>query len=250
MERLLANKVAVITGGTAGIGLAIAKMFVQQGAQVCLLATNSEKGARAVETIAREMGADKAEFFQVDVSNFQEVRVIIDSILAKYGRVDILVNNAGITRDGLLVKMTEEDWDRVLAVNVKSCFNTCQALSRPMLKARRGKIINVTSVIGLTGNAGQVNYAASKAAIIGFSKALAKELGSRQIAVNCIAPGFIDTEMTGGLSEEWKQTQIERIPFGRIGRPDEVARTALFLASDLSDYMTGQVLVIDGGLVM
>lgn len=243
---LLKDKVAVITGGTAGIGKAIAKAYLAEGAIVCLLASQPERGARAVEELQNEVPGARVEFQAVDISQFATVKSTMDAILAKYGRVDILVNNAGITRDGLLMKMTEEDWDRVLDVNAKSCFNTCQALVRTLLKAKRGKIINVTSIVGLTGNAGQVNYAASKAAIIGFSKALAKELAGRQITVNCIAPGFIKTEMTHGLEEVWK----EKIPMGRMGEPADIARVALFLASPLSDYMTGQVLVVDGGLVM
>lgn len=250
MEGLLQDKIAIVTGGSAGIGLAIARRFVQQGAYVCLLATNAEKGVRAVEHISQEAGPGRAEFYPVDVSSFQAVSEVIATILAKHGRVDVIVNNAGITRDGLLLKMTEADWDRVLSVNAKSCFNTCQALARSMIKARKGKIINITSVVGLTGNAGQVNYAASKAAIIGFSKSLAKELASRNIAVNCIAPGFIDTEMTSVLPEAVRKTQLEEIPLGRMGTVEEVANVALFLASDLSQYITGQVLVVDGGLVI
>lgn len=247
---LLKDKIAVVTGGSAGIGRAIAKAYLDQGATVCLLAQNPEKGKCAVEELSQGFGAGRVEFHQVDVSDAKATRAVLDAIVAKHGRVDILVNNAGITRDGLLLKMTDDDWDRVMAVNVRSCFNTCQALARPMLKARRGKIINVTSVVGLTGNAGQVNYAASKAAIVGFSKSLAKELASRHISVNCIAPGFIDTDMTNGLTDEWKKEQLAKIPFGRMGTAEEVARIALFLASSLSDYMTGQVLVVDGGLVM
>lgn len=247
---LLKDKVAVITGGTAGIGKAIAKAYLAEGAIVYLLASQAERGARVVEELQHEVPEARVEFFAVDISQFAAVKATLDAIVAKHGRVDILVNNAGITRDGLLMKMTEEDWDRVLDVNAKSCFNTCQALVRTLLKAKRGKIINVTSIVGLTGNAGQVNYAASKAAIIGFSKALAKELAARQITVNCIAPGFINTDMTHGLSEDWKEKQIEKIPMGRMGEPDDIARVALFLASPLSDYMTGQVLVVDGGLVM
>jgi len=247
---LLRDKIAVVTGGSAGIGRAIAKTYLDHGATVCLLATNPEKGKRTAEELGQGKAVGRVEFYPVDVSDAQATRAVLDAIVAKHGRVDILVNNAGITRDGLLLKMTEQDWDRVMAVNVRSCFNTCQALTRPMLKARRGKIINVTSVVGLTGNAGQVNYAASKAAIIGFSKSLAKELASRSISVNCIAPGFIDTDMTNGLSDAWKQEQVAKIPFGRMGSADEVAHVALFLASQLSDYMTGQVLIVDGGMVM
>lgn len=250
MTELLKDKIAVITGGSAGIGKAIALLFAQQGATVCLLSSSAEKGERAMNDIRQSSGSDRVTFFPVDVSQSQLVREVMDQIIKTHGRIDILVNNAGITRDSLLLRMTEEDWDRVMAVNVKSCFNTCHASVRPMIKARRGKIINITSIVGLTGNAGQVNYAASKAAIIGFTKSLAKELAGRQISVNCIAPGFIDTDMTRGLPEAWKEAQLERIPFGRLGQPEEIARVALFLASELSDYVTGQVLVVDGGMVM
>ena len=166
------------------------------------------------------------------------------------GRIDILVNNAGITRDNLLMKMTEEDWDRVIAVNLKSVYNTCQALVRSMLKARNGKIINITSVVGLNGNAGQANYAASKAGMIGFTQSLAKEVASRGICVNCIAPGFIKTPMTGVLTETQKEAIIKQVPMGRLGNPEEIAHAAVFLASSLSDYVTGQVLTVDGGMVM
>ena len=178
------------------------------------------------------------------------MKEVIDGICEKYGRVDILVNNAGITRDQLLMKMSEEDWDRVLDVNAKSCFNTCKAVVRAMMKARKGRIINVTSVVGITGNTGQANYAASKAAVIGFTKSLAKEIASRNISVNCIAPGFIDTDMTSSLGDKVKEGILTQVPMGRLGRSEEVANTALYLASDLSNYVTGQVLVVDGGMVM
>lgn len=245
---MLKERLAVITGGTGGIGLAIAKKFAEQGATLCLLATNPEKGAQAVDVLNQMVGSPIASFFPVDVSDTKAVKTVFDLILETHGRVDILVNNAGITRDGLLLRMSEEDWDRVMEVNVRSCFNTCQAVARSMAKARQGKIINITSVIGLTGNAGQVNYAASKAAIIGFSKSLSKELASRQVAVNCIAPGYIETEMTAVLSDALKQKILEKIPLSRIGKPEEIAGAALFLASDLSQYVTGQVIVVDGGM--
>lgn len=243
---LLEGQIALITGGTSGIGFAIAKKFVENGAIVILFAQNEGKGKKAVE----ELGSGKAVFKAVDVSNTQAVEQAVKEVLGEFGRVDILVNNAGITRDGLLMKMTEEDWDLVLDTNAKSMFNLCKALTRAMLKAKKGKIINVSSVIGLIGNAGQFNYAASKGAMIAMTKALALEFASRSIQVNCIAPGFIETEMTQILTEAQKESILLKIPLGRMGFPEEVANGALFLASRLSDYITGQVLTIDGGMVM
>ena len=179
-----------------------------------------------------------------------QVDECIGKILKDFGKVDILVNNAGITRDGLLMKMSEEDWDLVLQVNLKSIYNTCKALSRPMMKARSGAIVNISSVIGLIGNAGQANYAASKSGMIGFTKSIAKELASRGIRANCIAPGYIDTQMTEGLPAPVKEAIIAKIPMGRIGHPNDIAAAALFLASDLASYITGQVLTVDGGMVI
>jgi 3-oxoacyl-[acyl-carrier protein] reductase len=249
MNHLLKGQVAIVTGGNAGIGKAISTKFAEQGAHLFIFGTNSERGQETIREIQQLTGNETAEFFQVDVSNTADVDTAIKKIIEKTGRVDVLVNNAGITRDQLMMKMTEEDWDRVFAVNVKSCYNTCQSLIRSMMKARRGKIINMSSVIGLTGNIGQVNYAASKAAIIGFTKALAKEVASRNICVNCIAPGFIDTPMTGVLSEEQKKGILAQIPLGRMGSPLDIANAVLFLASGLADYVTGQVLIVDGGMV-
>lgn len=250
MDQLLKGHTAIVTGATAGIGRAIAMKFAQHGAYVAVLGTNAERGAQAVADIRALPSAGGADFYGVDVANTQEVEAAFKRILEQRGTVDVLVNNAGITRDGLLMKMSEEDWDKVMDINAKSCYNTCKALVRAFLKARKGKIINLSSVIGLTGNAGQVNYAASKAAIIGLTKALAKELASRNIQVNCIAPGFIETPMTDGMTEVQKTATLAGIPMGRMGTPEDIANTALFLASDMSAYMTGQVLVVDGGMVI
>lgn len=250
MEKMLANQIVLITGGNAGIGKAIARLFAMQGAKVLIFGTNKDKGERTVTEINEIVQSEAASFYQVDVADTEAVQRTIDQILQQYGQVDILINNAGVTRDQLLMKMSEEDWDRVLDVNVKSCYNTCKALVRAMMKKRKGRIINISSVVGLMGNPGQTNYAASKAAIIGFSKALAKELASRNILVNCIAPGYIETEMTAVLNEEQRQKILATIPLERMGTPDHIAQTALFLASAGADYITGQVLIIDGGMVM
>lgn len=250
--QLLKGKTALITGGTAGIGKAIACLYAKHGAHVAILGTNQERAAAAIEEI-KACGIDpeqKFASFLVNVSNSKEVDEVVEKLLKDWGKIDILVNNAGITRDNLLMKMNEEDWDLVMDVNLKSVYNTCKALTRPMMKARGGTIINITSVIGLTGNAGQVNYAASKSGMIGFTKSLAKELASRNIRANCIAPGYIETQMTTSLPEPVKQAILTKIPMSRIGNPQDIAHAALFLASDLAGYITGQVLTVDGGMVM
>lgn len=248
---LLKGKKALVTGGTAGIGREIALQYARHGASVAICGTNQERA----DSVLQEMKAvgDGSQEFQaiiLDVSVKEKVDLAIQSLLEKWGQIDVLVNNAGITRDGLLMKMSEEDWDVVMATNLKSVYNTCQALVRPMLKAKQGKIINISSIVGLTGNAGQVNYASSKAGMIGFTKSLAQELGSRGICVNCIAPGFIRTHMTDVLKEEIKQELLKKIPMRRLGETKDIASVAVFLASELSDYMTGQVLTVDGGMVM
>ncbi len=250
MKDLLLNQKAIVTGGTAGIGKAIALKFAEHGAKVAIFGTNRERGAQVVEEIRSLTNGDNALFFPVNVAKSSEVEEAIKQVLNSFQTVDILVNNAGITCDKLLMKMEEQDWDNVMDVNVKSCYNTCHAIVRSMLKAKKGKIINMSSIVGLTGNAGQVNYAASKAAIIGFTKALAKELATRNVCVNCIAPGFIETQMTEILTEAQKETTLAKIPLGRMGLPAEIANVALFLASYLSDYITGQVFAVDGGMVM
>ncbi len=250
MNRLLQDQVAFITGATAGIGKAIAELFVLQGAKVCILGTNEARGSQTAQKLNETAGSEVCLFVQTDVSKKAEVDAAIEAAHQKFSKIDILVNNAGITKDGLLMRMSEEDFCRVLDVNLKSCFYTCQALMRPFMKAKKGTIINVSSVVGLMGNPGQTNYAASKAAMIGFSKSLAKEVASRNITVNCIAPGFIETDMTNALTDEQKKQAASHIPLGRMGSPQDIAHAALFLASPMASYITGQVLVVDGGLLM
>jgi 3-oxoacyl-[acyl-carrier protein] reductase len=250
--QLLKAKKALITGGTAGIGKEIALAFAKQGADVAIFGTSAERAAQVMQELEQSKFSPEQRFesFIVNVSEKQSVEGAIQQLIGKWGQVDILVNNAGITRDGLLMRMSEEDWDQVIDVNLKSVYNTCQALVRPMIKAKGGKIINISSVVGLTGNAGQANYAASKSGMIGFTKALAQELATRNICVNCIAPGFIQTRMTDALTEGQKEGILKKIPMGRMGDPQDIANAVVFLASNLSDYVTGQVLTVDGGMVM
>lgn len=249
-RELLKDKAILITGGNAGIGKAIATKFAAEGANLAIFGTNAETGEKLIQELKVLYPDRQLFFYSVDVANHDQVAEKIKEVTEQLGGIDALVNNAGITRDNLLMKMTEEDWDRVMDVNLKSCFNTSKAVIRGMIKARRGKIINITSVVGLIGNPGQTNYAASKAGMIGFSQSLAKELASRNIAVNCIAPGFIRTAMTDQLSDSQKEAILHSIPFGKLGEPEDIANTALFLASDLSSYITGQVITVDGGMVM
>lgn len=248
--KLLEGKTALVTGGTSGIGLGIATKFLEQGCTVVLFGQNQEKGEKAVANLKALFPSASLSFVSVDVSKSSLVEEKIKEILAAFGKIDILVNNAGIVRDGLLMKMSEEDWDQVLDTNAKSCFNTCRAVARSMLKSRSGKIINISSVIGLIGNPGQVNYAASKGAIIAMTKSMALEFASRNVQVNCVAPGFIETQMTENLTPEQKAIILARIPLGRMGTAEEVANGVLVLASSLSNYITGQVLTVDGGMVM
>jgi 3-oxoacyl-[acyl-carrier protein] reductase len=250
MNDLLKGQVAIVTGGNAGIGKAISQKLAAEGARLVILGTNQETGDAAAAEIRQLHPASEAKFFSVDISKTNSVDEIIKNVVETYGQVDILVNNAGITSDQLLMKMSEEEWDRVLDINLKSCYNTCRAVVRSMMKARKGKIINISSVVGLMGNAGQVNYAASKAGMIGFTKALAKELAARNILVNCIAPGFIQTRMTDALNEAQKTSILQQIPLGKMGQVDDIANTVWFLATPLSNYITGQVITVDGGLVM
>lgn len=245
----LNGKIAVVTGSSKGIGAAIALSLAKAGADVAVNYNRDQAGADEIVRQIMEMGR-KAKAYKADVSIAAEVEQLTDAVIADFGRIDILVNNAGITRDTLLVRMKEEDWDQVLDTNLKSMFLCTKAVGKLMMKQRSGKIINITSVIGLIGNPGQANYAAAKAGVIGFTQTVAKELGSRGINVNAIAPGFIVSHMTEQLSEELKTKMLSSIPLGRFGKPEDVADLALFLASDQSDYITGQVFNVDGGMVM
>ena len=252
MQQMLMGKKALVTGGTAGIGKEIALQFARQGASVAIFGTNEERAKVVCEELEKAKISEEQKFvyYLVDVAHSKNVEGVVAGLLKEWSHIDILVNNAGITRDNLLMRMSEEDWDLVVDVNLKSVYNTCRVLARPMMKARSGKIINITSVIGLTGNAGQTNYAASKSGMIGFTKSLAKELASRNICVNCIAPGYIETQMTQELPAAVKEAVLSKIPLSRIGQPSDIAHAVLFLASDLANYITGQVLTVDGGMVI
>jgi 3-oxoacyl-[acyl-carrier protein] reductase len=244
----LSNQVAVITGAGRGIGRAIALKFAAEGADIVCVsrsAENAEKAANEVRATGR-----KAWSYAVDVANSAAVAEAGEKILADAGKVDILVNNAGVTRDGLIMRMSDADWDEVLNTNLKGAFSFTKAFTRALLKQRSGRVINISSVIGLMGNAGQCNYAASKAGLIGFTKACAREMASRGITVNALAPGFIETDMTKVLNEEMRTELLKRIPLNSFGQTDDIANAALFLASPAARYITGQVLTVDGGMVM
>lgn len=245
--KLLEGKIALVTGASKGIGNAIAKTFALHGAQVAFTYLSSIEKGQSLETELKELGT-KAKGYRSDASDYIAAEDLIKQVVEDFGGLNILVNNAGITRDNLLMRMTEEMWDDVIKINLKSVFNTVKAATRTFMKQRSGSIINMTSVVGLQGNAGQANYAASKAGIIGFTKSVALELGSRKVRCNAIAPGFIETEMTAGLDEKTLATWTNAIPLRRSGNTQDVADCALFLASDLSVYMTGQVLQVDGGM--
>ncbi len=245
---LLKDKVAIVTGGAQGIGEAIARKLASEGAAIALVDVNYEK-AKATADDIKKSGVD-TEAYKTDVSNTAEVEEIVNKILDRFKKIDILVNNAGITRDTLLLRMTEQDWDLVININLKGVFNFTKAVTKIMAKQRNGSIINISSVVGLFGNAGQANYSASKAGVIGLTKTTAKEFAGRNIRANAVAPGFIKTAMTDKLSQEVINKYLENIPMKTLGTPDDVANTVLYLASDLSSYVTGEVIRVDGGLAM
>ena len=246
--KLLENKTVLITGASRGIGKGIATVFAQHGANVVFTYSSSVDAANALETELQALGV-QAKGYRSNAADFEQAQALIEKVLADFSTIDVLINNAGITKDNLLMRISEEDFDKVIEVNLKSVFNLTKAVQRTMLKQRHGSIINMSSVVGVKGNAGQSNYAASKAGIIGFSKSIALELGSRNIRCNVIAPGFIETEMTAKLSEEVVAGWRAGIPLKRGGTPNDVANACVFLASDLSSYITGQVINVDGGML-
>ncbi len=246
---MLNGKVALVTGASRGIGREIAMTLAAEGATVIINYNGSEKRAQEVKNAIEEKGGS-ASLYQCNVSDFQACEEMVKNLVKEFGHVDILVNNAGITKDNLIMKMKEEDFDAVININLKGTFNTIRHLSRQMLKQRSGKIINISSVSGIMGNAGQANYAASKAGVIGLTKTMARELASRGITVNAVAPGFVDTEMTEVLSDEVKEAACKMIPLGKFGKPSDIANMVAFLASEKADYITGQVFSVDGGMNM
>jgi 3-oxoacyl-[acyl-carrier protein] reductase len=246
--KLLEGKVAIITGASRGIGSGIAKIFAQHGAQVAFTFSSSAESALALEKELLAFGS-KAKGYQSNAANYEEAHQLVDDVITDFGTVDILINNAGITKDNLLMRMSEEDFDAVMNINLKSVFNMTKAVQKIMLKNRAGSIINMSSVVGVKGNAGQANYAASKAGMIGFTKSIALELGSRNIRCNAIAPGFIETEMTAKLNEEVVKGWRDAIPLKRGGSPEDVANVCVFLGSNMSAYVTGQVINVDGGML-
>ncbi|MHA6280651.1 3-oxoacyl-[acyl-carrier-protein] reductase [Salinimicrobium sp. CAU 1759] len=246
--KLLEGKNAIITGASRGIGKGIAEVFAKHGANVAFTYSSSAEAANQLEKELQELGV-KAKGYKSNAADFKEAEELVKNVLEDFGSIDVLVNNAGITKDNLLMRMSEEDFDKVIEVNLKSVFNMTKAVQRTMLKQRQGSIINMSSVVGVKGNAGQANYAASKAGMIGFSKSMALELGSRNIRTNVIAPGFIETEMTGKLDEKVVEGWREAIPLKRGGTPEDIANTCVFLGSDLSAYITGQVINVDGGML-
>lgn len=245
----LKDKVAVITGSARGIGKSIAEVYAKAGAKIVISDILAEEGTKTAEEIAEKYSVETA-FISLNVTEMASVEEFTKKVMEKFGRIDILVNNAGITRDSLFLRMKEEDFDRVISINLKGSYNCTQAIYKVMLKQRSGSIINMASVVGITGNLGQANYSASKAGLIGMTKSVAKEAAKRGIRVNAIAPGYIRTDMTGVLKEDVQKEILKSIPMGEMGTPEDIANAALFLASDLSTYITGQVLVVDGGMVM
>ncbi|WNB90434.1 3-oxoacyl-[acyl-carrier-protein] reductase [Bacillus sp. NEB1478] len=246
---MLTNKSVLVTGASRGIGRAIALYFAKQGAKVAVNYSGSEEKANEVVAEIKENGGT-AFSIKADISSSDDVANMIKTVIDEFGSLDVLVNNAGITRDNLLMRMKEEDWDAVINTNLKGVFLTTKAVTRQMMKQRNGRIINIASIVGVSGNAGQANYVAAKAGVIGLTKTTAKELSSRGITVNAIAPGFIETDMTGKLEEGIKEDMLRNIPLARFGQPDDIAAAAAFLASDQSSYITGQTLHVDGGMVM
>jgi 3-oxoacyl-[acyl-carrier protein] reductase len=241
----LSSKTAFVTGSTRGIGLAIARALHGAGAKVAIVGRDSARSSEVAGTLG-----ERAAGVACDVAQEEQVTAAIAAAEAALGPIDVLVNNAGLTRDNILLRLSDQDWDAVMNANLKGAFHTTRAVIKGMMKRRAGRIINISSVVGLTGNKGQANYSASKAGLIGFTKSVAKEYASRNILVNCIAPGFIETDMTASLPDEAKTALLEQIALGRLGSPEDVAGTVLFLASDLAAYITGQVLVVDGGMVI
>jgi len=243
------EQVALVTGGTRGIGRAIARHLAQEGASVAILGTRQETAEAAAAELSAETGST-VKGWGADVSQSEQVEGAVNAVLEAFGKIDILVNNAGITRDNVLVRMSEDQWDQVLDTNLKGAFHCLHAVAKPMMKARYGRILSISSIVALTGNPGQSNYSAAKAGLIAMSKSLARELASRNILVNCLAPGFIDTDMTSVLPDKVKEEALARIPLARMGQPEDIARAAAFLVSPCNTYITGQVLAVDGGLAM
>lgn len=245
--KLLEGKVALITGATRGIGKGIAEMYAQQGAKIAFTYAGSVDKAKELEATLSSVTQIKG--YQSDAADFDAAQTLVDEVLNEFGKIDILINNAGITKDNLLLRMSKEDWDMVIKVNLDSVFNLTKAVIKPMMKAKEGSIINMTSVVGISGNAGQANYAASKAGVIGFTKSVALELGSRNIRCNAIAPGFIQTEMTDALDDKAKDKWNDAIPMKKLGQTKDIANACVFLGSEMASYITGQTLNVDGGLL-
>ena len=247
--KLLVGKVAIVTGAARGIGKAIALKFAAEGADIAFTDLNIDENAKNTEAEIAALGV-RVKAYASNAANFEDTHTVVEEILKDFGHIDVLINNAGITKDGLMMRMTEQQWDAVINVNLKSAFNFVHAVTPIMMRQKNGSIVNMSSVVGVSGNAGQCNYSASKAGMIGLAKSIAKEVGSRGIRANCIAPGFIITEMTGALSEEVKEQWAKQIPLRRGGTPEDVANVAAFLASDLSSYVSGQVIHCCGGMNM